>query len=354
MPLLRAATLERLVALQAERAAKLAMLTIVRDDPQGFGRVVRDDAGRILGVVEEPEATPAQLAIRELNAGIYMFEAEFLWEALPHIEPSAEKGEYYLTDMVALASAAGHTVVGMPVVDAAEVIGVNTRVEFALAEAALRERVNTRWMLAGVTLRDPATTYIGPRVTIGQDTVIEPNTHLRGATSIGEDCVIGPNTLIDTCTIGDRCAVRASVLEHATLEDACDIGPFGHLRKGARMCQGAHMGNFGEMKNSTLGPGAKMGHFSYLGDAQVAAGVNIGAGTITCNYDGARKHPTTIEEGAFIGSGTMIVAPRHIGAGANIGAGSVVTHDVPAGAVAYGVPARVRAQREKQDTDAKA
>jgi bifunctional UDP-N-acetylglucosamine pyrophosphorylase/glucosamine-1-phosphate N-acetyltransferase len=224
-----------------------------------------------------------------------------------------------------------------------EAMGINTRVHLAEAESVLRRRINRRWMLNGVTIVDPATTYIEPGVTIGRDTTVWPNTHLRGETTIGEHCHIGPNTIVVDCRIGDRCRALASVLEQAVMEDGADVGPFGHLRKGARLCEGAHMGNFGEMKNSTLGPGAKMGHFSYLGDAEVGAGANIGAGTITCNYDGVHKHKTVIEEGAFIGSDTMLVAPVRVGQGAKTGAGSVVTRDVPAGAVAYGVPARVRA-----------
>ncbi|MGC9398887.1 MAG: NTP transferase domain-containing protein [Anaerolineae bacterium] len=236
--------------------------------------------------------------------------------------------------------------------DALQLLRIETRVDLSRALQALRIRINERWMLTGVTLIDPATTYIDVDVTIGPETVIAPNTHLRGATTIGEACQIGPNTLIESCTIGDRCKVLASVLEYAIMEDDSDIGPFGHLRKGARLCEGAHMGNFGEMKNSTLGPGAKMGHFSYLGDAEVGAGANIGAGTITCNYDGKRKHRTTIEEGAFIGSDTLLVAPVTVGAHAKTGAGSVVTHDLPSGSLAYGVPARVK-REGMNDTEEK-
>jgi bifunctional UDP-N-acetylglucosamine pyrophosphorylase/glucosamine-1-phosphate N-acetyltransferase len=195
-------------------------------------------------------------------------------------------------------------------------------------------------MLSGVTLQDPASTYIGAAVEIGSDTVILANTHISGQTTIGQDCVIGPNTIVREATIGHRCRITASVIEEAIMDDDCDVGPFGHLRRGAHMCAGAHMGNFGEIKNATLGPGAKMGHFSYIGDATVGAEANIGAGTVTCNYDGEQKHRTTIGESSFIGSGTMLVAPLDVGAGATTGAGSVVTHDVPPGAVVYGVPAR--------------
>ena len=202
-------------------------------------------------------------------------------------------------------------------------------------------------MLAGVSIIDPATTYIESTVTLGEDTVIWPNTHLRGATRIGEGCEIGPNTIIRNTTIGDRCRVFSSVLESAAVEEGVDIGPFAHLRKGAHLAAGVHMGNFGEVKNSYLGPGTKMGHFSYIGDATIASEVNIGAGTITCNYDGKNKHPTIIEEGVFIGSDTMLVAPVKIGEGARTGAGSIVTKDIPPYTLAVGVPARAIRKLEK-------
>jgi len=235
--------------------------------------------------------------------------------------------------------------------DAEELLGINNRVHLAEAERVLRRRINEHWMLFGVTMIDPATTYIGADVTLGRDTTLFPNTYLRGGTSVGEGCVIGPNSVIDDSEIGDRCRVTASMVEKAVMEDDSDIGPFGHLRRGARLCEGAHVGNFGELKQSTLGPGAKMGHFSYLGDAEVGAGANIGAGTITCNYDGEQKHTTVIEEGAFIGSDTMLVAPVRVGKGAKTGAGAVVTRDVPPGAVAYGVPARVQGKDEERHDD---
>jgi bifunctional UDP-N-acetylglucosamine pyrophosphorylase/glucosamine-1-phosphate N-acetyltransferase len=204
-------------------------------------------------------------------------------------------------------------------------------------------------MLAGVTLIDPATTYIEPGVSIGQDTTIWPNTYLQGKTVVGENCVLGPNTMIRDTRVGNRCEIRASVLEKAVVEDDVDIGPFGHLRSGAHLGPGVHMGNFGEVKNSYLGPGTKMGHFSYLGDATIGPDVNIGAGTITCNFDGERKHPTEIGPGAFIGSDTMLVAPVKLGEGARTGAGAVVTKDVKPYTLVVGVPARAIRKLEKRD-----
>jgi bifunctional UDP-N-acetylglucosamine pyrophosphorylase/glucosamine-1-phosphate N-acetyltransferase len=355
MPLLMADTLRRMVDRQRENSGPITILILVDDDPRGFGRVIRDESGAVMRIVEEPVATPEELAVRELNAGVYCFAADWLWKHVDRIPLSQPKEEYYLTDMVGMAVDQGLRVEGVIAGDAAEVLGINTRVHLAEAESAMRRRINAGWMLRGVTIVDPATTYVEPGVTIGRDTTIWPNTYLRGETTVGQHCTIGPNTIVEDCQIGDRCRVLASVLEQAVMEDGADIGPFGHLRKGAHLGRGVHMGNFGEVKNSTLGPGAKMGHFSYVGDAEIEAEANIGAGTITCNYDGARKHKTVIDEGAFIGSGTMLVAPVRVGKGATTGAGSVVTHDVPDGSVAYGVPARVRkgakAGREKDEAE---
>jgi bifunctional UDP-N-acetylglucosamine pyrophosphorylase/glucosamine-1-phosphate N-acetyltransferase len=224
-------------------------------------------------------------------------------------------------------------------------LGINTRVHLAEAEAALRARVNERLMLDGVTIVDPAATYIHPAVKIGRDTMIMPGTHLQGHTTIGTGCVIGPNALIQDSRIGDRCTVLATVIEGATLEDDVSIGPFGHLRKGAYLESGVHMGNFGEVKNSRLRQGVKMGHFSYIGDADIGEETNIGAGTITCNYDGVKKSKTVIGRNVFIGSDTMLVAPVTLGEGARTGAGSVVTHDVPPDTLVYGVPARIPGAR---------
>lgn len=342
MPLLRLETLQRLVEIQQQRDAAIALLTVIRDESQGFGRVLRDSTGNVLRIVEEPEATPEQLAIRELNAGIYVFDADFLWTNLPQVKPSAEKGEIYLTDMVELASDQGLTVADLIVDDPTEVMGINTRVDFTDALAVVRERINRHWMLEGVTVVHPEATYIGPDVVVGPDTVVLPNTHLRGKTVIGDACVIGPNSIIEDSTIGDRCRVTASVIEGSEMEHDSDIGPFSHLRPGSLVCTGAHIGNFAEMKKSTLGPGGHMGHFSYLGDATLGAHVNVGAGTITCNFDGERKHRTIVEDDVFIGSDSLLIAPVRIGKGAKTGAGSVVTRDVEPETLVYGVPARLR------------
>jgi len=340
MPLLTGETLGRLVEEAQSHTGPVSMLTVTTDETRSFGRILRDPGGQVSGIVEEAQATPEQLSIHELNPGVYCFRAAWLWPALKRIALSP-KGEYYLTDLVGMAVTEGHAIQTLSMEDPNEVIGINTRLHLAQANALLSQRINRQWMLAGVTLIDPISTYIEPGVTLGQDTILWPGTYLHGSTQIGTGCVIGPNTIIIDTKVGDGCTLLASVLECALLEDHVEMGPYCHLRKGAHLSTGVHMGNFGEVKNSTLGPGAKMGHFSYMGDATVGADVNIGAGTITCNYDGTHKYPTEIGEGAFIGSDTMLVAPVKVGAGAKTGAGTVVTKDIPPHSLAVGVPARV-------------
>jgi bifunctional UDP-N-acetylglucosamine pyrophosphorylase/glucosamine-1-phosphate N-acetyltransferase len=354
MPLLRPETLRTLVETQISNPGPLTMLTVLADDPRGFGRILRNSNGSVVAIIEEAQATPEQRLIRELNAGAYCFRADWLWEALKRV-PLSPKGEYYLTDTVGLAAADGLEVRALTLEDSQEAIGINTRLHLAEAEAILRRRINERHMLSGVTMIDPLSTFIEADVQIGRDTVIWPNTYLQGKTVIGESCVIGPNTIVRDTQIGNACRVLMSVLEGALLEDEVDMGPFARLRKGAHLCKGVHMGNFGEVKDSTLGPGTKMGHFSYIGNATIGPDVNIGAGTITCNYDGVRKHPTEIGAQAFIGSDTMLVAPVKIGARARTGAGAVVTKNVPDDTLAVGVPARVIKRLERrspEDADA--
>jgi bifunctional UDP-N-acetylglucosamine pyrophosphorylase/glucosamine-1-phosphate N-acetyltransferase len=348
MPLLRADSLRDLYQAQkANQSGPLTMLTFVTDTPRGFGRIVRAEDGSVQAIVEQVGATPEQLAIREVNPGVYCFDAAWLWSHLDKI-PVSPKGEYYLTDLVAMAVGEGAAVGAITMDDPNDALGINTRVHLAEAEAVIRRRVNEAHMLAGVTIVDPAATYIHPDVRIGPDTVIRPNTHLQGQTVVGEACTLGPDTTIVDSTIGDRCVIRYSVVEGATLEDGCDVGPFGHLRKGAYLEAGVHMGNFGEVKNSRLRRGVKMGHFSYIGDADIGEETNIGAGTITCNYDGVRKNKTVTGKNVFIGSDTLLVAPVTLGDGAVTGAGSVVTKDVPPHTLVAGVPARRLRSTEKE------
>ena len=345
-PLISTTTLQRLITAHVQSAAAVSLITFRPHDPALYGRIIRDDRQRIVDIVEYKEATPDQRTIREVNSGIFCYTTGWLLQHLDQLTPRPGHGELYLTDLVSVAAREGALVANAEC-DEVEVLGINDRVQLAQAERLMRERINTRHMLNGVTLIDPATTYIEAGVTIGADTIVQPNTHLHGRTAIGRSCSIGPNTIIRDSIIGDECEITASLLEGATLEDRVEMGPFSHLRKGAYLSTGVHIGNFAEVKDSRLGPGAKQGHFSYLGNATVGAEVNIGAGTITCNYDGERKHSTEIGDGAFIGSDSLLVAPVKIGKGAKTGAGSVVTHDVADGELVYGVPARPKATSDR-------
>ncbi|MEW6284600.1 MAG: bifunctional UDP-N-acetylglucosamine diphosphorylase/glucosamine-1-phosphate N-acetyltransferase GlmU [Chloroflexota bacterium] len=348
MPLLRGETFRRLVETQRLNPGPLSLLTVIADDPRGFGRIVRKADGTVQAIVEEYVATPEQQQIKELNVGAYCFNAEWLWDALKRIEKNPKKGEYYLTDVVEIAVKDNLPVQAVLHDDFSETIGINTRVHLSEAEAAMRARINRTHMLNGVSMTDPASTYIDAGVKIGRDTTLLPNTYIHGTTVIGERNVIGPNTIIRDTTIGNGCKILASVLEGAVLEDEVDMGPFARLRKGAHLKSHVHMGNFGEVKDSTLHEGVKMGHFSYIGNAVIGANTNIGAGTITCNYDGERKHPTVIGEDVFIGSDTMLVAPLTLGDGARTGAGAVVTKDVPEDTLVVGMPARAIRKLERK------
>jgi bifunctional UDP-N-acetylglucosamine pyrophosphorylase/glucosamine-1-phosphate N-acetyltransferase len=348
MPLIRPQTLRALIELRQRTGAAIAMLTVVVDDPRGFGRVVRDSpTGQVRAIVEEVACTPEQRAIHELNGAVYCMDGTWLWGAVRRIQPNPHKGEYFLTDLVEIAVADGRAVEALVADDVDECIGINTRVDLADAAAALRKRINRAHMLNGVSIVDGQNTYIEPDVQLGPDTVVLPNTHILGHSRVGANCVIGPNSILSNAVVGDGVEIRQSVLENAQVDDGADVGPFSHLRDGAHVCAGAHVGNFGEIKKSTLGPHSKMGHFSYLGDATVGENVNIGAGAITCNYDGFKKNPTIIQDGAFIGSDTLLVAPVTVGANATTGAGAVVTKNVPADTVAVGLPARVVRRKNK-------
>jgi bifunctional UDP-N-acetylglucosamine pyrophosphorylase/glucosamine-1-phosphate N-acetyltransferase len=348
MPLLRGETFRRLVDAQRLNPGPLSLLTVIADDPRGFGRIVRKPDGTVQAIVEEYVATPEQQKIKELNVGAYCFNAEWLWEALKRIEKNPKKGEYYLTDVVEIAVRDNLPVQAVLHDDFIETIGINTRVHLSEAETAMRARINRDLMLNGVSMMNPASTYIDAGVKIGRDTVLMPNTFIHGNTVIGERNIIGPNTIIRDTIIGNGCKILASVLEGAVLEDEVDMGPFARLRKGAHLKSHVHMGNFGEVKDSVLHEGVKMGHFSYIGNAVIGANTNIGAGTITCNYDGEKKHPTTIGKDVFIGSDTMLVAPLTLGDGARTGAGAVVTKDVPEDTLVVGMPARAIRKLERK------
>ncbi|HKZ82679.1 MAG TPA: bifunctional UDP-N-acetylglucosamine diphosphorylase/glucosamine-1-phosphate N-acetyltransferase GlmU [Anaerolineae bacterium] len=338
-PFVSAETLRAMLDEHAGHDAAITLLTFRPPDPLRYGRIVRSGSGRVVNIVEFKEATPEQLTLREVNSGILCFEAGWLWPHLNQLQPKHGHGEYYLTDLVALAAAEVKTIATREATTE-EVGGIDDRVRLAWAERLMRERIAERLMLSGVTIVDPSNSTISAEATIEPDTTIYPGSHVEGATHIGRGCHIGPNTIVRDSVIGERCRIESSVVEGATLEGDVRVGPFAHLRSGAYLERGVECGNFAEVKNSRLGAGTKQHHFSYLGDATLGRKVNVGAGAITCNYDGAKKHHTDIGDGAFIGSDTMLVAPVRVGAGSQTGAGSVVTRDVADGELVYGVPAR--------------
>ncbi|HEY8829181.1 MAG TPA: bifunctional UDP-N-acetylglucosamine diphosphorylase/glucosamine-1-phosphate N-acetyltransferase GlmU [Candidatus Limnocylindria bacterium] len=338
-PTLSADTLERLRTLRAERGAAIALLTAKVGTDNGYGRIVRDEAGDVRRIVEVRLATPEERQLPESNLGAYAIDLAWLRTAIGALKANST-GEIFFTDIVAAAIAAGKRVAAFCTPDPGEGMGVNTRVELAAAEAILRRRIREKLMLEGVTFHDPDSTTVDEGVRIAPDAVIERGCILEGSTAIGPDSRVGPYSILRDTTVGSRCIVEASVLEGATLEDDVRIGPYSHLRPGAYLEHGVGMGNFGEVKAARLRAGTKMHHFSYVGDADVGERVNIGAGTITMNYDGVNKHRTTIGNDAFIGSDTLLRAPITIGEGAVTGAGAVVTKDVAPGMLAVGVPAR--------------
>ena len=346
-PTLSAATLERLRALRAERGAAIALLTAQVGTENAYGRIVRNAAGDVQRIVEARLATPEERRLPESNLGAYAIDLGWLRAAIGDLRANST-GEVFFTDIVDAAIAGGKRVAAFCTPDPVEGMGVNTRVELAAAEAVLRRRIRERLMLGGVTFRDPDSSSVDDGVRIAPDAVIERGCVLEGSTVIGADSRIGPYSIVRDTTIGARCVVEASVLEGATLEDDVRIGPYSHLRPGAYLEQGVGMGNFGEVKAARLRKGAKMHHFSYVGDADVGERVNIGAGTITMNYDGVNKNRTTIGNDAFIGSDTLLRAPITIGEGAVTGAGAVVTKDVAPGMLAVGVPARSIKKAERR------
>jgi bifunctional UDP-N-acetylglucosamine pyrophosphorylase/glucosamine-1-phosphate N-acetyltransferase len=348
VPLVTGADLEAILEARRADDAAIALASVYSADPGQLGRVVRSDFGTVERIVEAKDATPEELAANETNAGLYAFDGAWLRRRIGSLQPSSTTGEIYLTELVRLAREDGRIVSAVGFEDDGRFDGINDRSQLAAAEWALRVRLNETHMRNGVTMRDPSTVYLDWSVELAPDVTLEPNVILRGATRVGEGSVIGAGSQLFDSVVGKRARVWASVLESSTVDDEATIGPFSHLRPGSHVGAGAEVGNFAELKNTRLGARSKQHHMSYLGDAQVGAGVNVGAGSITANYDGSKKHPTSIGDGAFIGVDTMIVAPRDIGAGARTGAGAVITRDVPPGKLAVGVPARIREPRPKR------
>lgn len=351
VPLLPAELFQRLLREQAEGEATIALLSARVPDPTGYGRVVRDAAGAATAIVEEREADAATRGVDEVNVGTYCFDAAWLRANVGNV-PASASGEYYLTDLVALAAGGGRRVSVVEAPRPELTTGINDRVALAAAERLLRGQIAERHMRSGVTIVDPESTYIDATVEIGQDARIEPWTILSGATVIAQDAVIGPNANVRDSRIGPRTSVWASVIEQSEVAEDVQIGPYSHLRPGCRIGPRCRIGNYAELKKASVGAGTQQHHFSYLGDVEIGENVNIGAGAITANYDGERKHATVIGDGAFIGVDTMLRAPVTIGPGARTGAGAVVTRDVPAGKTVVGMPARpIEARRRSRDAE---
>jgi bifunctional UDP-N-acetylglucosamine pyrophosphorylase/glucosamine-1-phosphate N-acetyltransferase len=333
-PLVTPETLRRLVRKHRASGGPVTLAVASLDDPHGYGRIVRDAAGRVASVAEQKSLGRKAADCREINPGFYVFDLPFLRRELHRLKPDAGTHEYYLTELVAVAHRLGRPAAAVDLGHPSEAHGVNSRRQLAEAAAILRRRILDRLMDDGVTLVDPATTYVEAGVRVGRDTTLLPGTILEGGTVVGESCRIGPWSRIAGSILGRAVEVRdSSVVEGARIEDGAAVGPFARIRPGSLIGRDARVGNFVELKKSRLGAGAKASHLTYLGDAEVGPGANIGAGTVTCNYDGVDKHRTVIGEGAFIGSDTLLVAPVSVGPGAITGAGSVITRDVPAGAL---------------------
>lgn len=334
VPLLSSETLTSLLEYHLQQQAAATVLTATLADPTGYGRIIRDDAGDVLRIVEHKDATQEERAIREINTGIYCFDNQKLLTALAQVKNDNAQGEYYVTDCVGILREAGEKVAAFVAVDPDETMGVNDRAQLSEAEAYMRKRINVRHMKNGVTIIDPASTYIEADVTIGQDTVIQPGTHLRGRTSIGADCVIGPQADLTDVQVDDGVAISYSVLVDSLVAKEATVGPFAYVRPGSEIGANVKIGDFVELKNAKIGKGTKVPHLSYVGDAEIGEGVNIGCGTITVNYDGAKKHKTIVGDGSFIGCNTNLVAPVTVGRNAYVAAGSTINQNVPDDALA--------------------
>ncbi len=341
VPLLRHETIEELVLLHRESDAAATLLTMHLADPTGYGRIVRDARGQVARIVEQSDADENELAITEVNPAIYCFKRSLLAPALRRLTATNAQGEYYLTDVIGVLRDAGHSVSALTAEDHLECMGVNDRVQLSAAERVLRERINTRWMREGVTMVDPSATYIDASVTLEADVRLLPGTILEGTTRVGAGASIGPNSRLINTQVGERSVVQSTNARDSEIGPDCTVGPYASLRPGTRLAAGVHVGTYVELKNVEVDEGAKIPHLAYIGDAKIGARSNIGAGTITANYDGKMKHQSVIGADVRIGSNTVLRAPVSIGDGAYTAAGSVVTRDVPPGALAKGVPAEI-------------
>ena len=334
-PLIRATTIKGLVDETRDNHRACTVLTMYPQNPAGYGRILRDENDAVMGIIEDKDCTPEQRkSLVECNAGIYCFCGRRLTENLDRLGCDNAQGEYYLTDMLGIYAQLGEPVGALGVIDDGEALGINSRSQLAACTRIMQQRINARLMDAGVTMLDPTLVWAGPEVTVGRDTELLPMTMLWGTTAIGENCVIGPNTRLTDVTVADGASIEETVGYSTVIDEGVTVGPRAYLRPGTHLCARAHVGTHVEIKNSTIGEGSKVPHLSYIGDTEMGSGVNIGAGSITCNYDGVFKHRTTIGNDVFVGSDTMMVAPVEIGDGALVGAASCITEDVPAGALA--------------------
>ena len=335
-PLVSSETVEKLFSIREDEDAAVVVLTMDVDDPFGYGRIIRDINDEVCGIVEQKDCNSEQVKITECNSGFYCFDTQFLFEALREVSSDNAQNEFYLTDVISIARTKGKKVLGLKAQDPRECLGVNSRVQLVQATKILQERINLFHMNNGVTIMDPSTTWIGPDVEIENDTEILPMSFLMGKCKVGSNSVIGPQSRLTDTTVGNNCTIKETIALESVLEDDVSTGPRAYLRPQTHVCKGAKVGTHVEIKKSTIGPGSKVPHLSYIGDATLGKDINIGAGTITCNYDGEKKWPTTIEDDVFVGSDVMLVAPVTIGEGSLIGAGSVITKDVSAGALGLG------------------
>ena len=333
-PLLTSQIFENLLAFHREEGCAAAVLTADLEEPFGYGRIIRDETGKVIKIIEEKDASPRERKVKEINTGTYCVQGPLLKEALTLISNDNVKGEYYLTDLVEILNRRRHKVAAFKIDDFFLARGINNRVQLAEAESVLRKRTNEKLMLQGVTMVDPFSTYIDTEVTIGKDTVIMPQTMIQGKTSIGQGCVIGPQSRLVDSVLGNQVTLQNSIILESVVEDGATIGPFAYIRPESRICREAKIGDFVEVKKSEIGPGSKVPHLSYVGDTKVGQGANLGAGTIIVNYDGVTKHPTVIEDGAFVGCNSNLIAPVVIGEGAYVAAGSTIKDDVPENALA--------------------
>ncbi|EMT51053.1 MULTISPECIES: bifunctional UDP-N-acetylglucosamine diphosphorylase/glucosamine-1-phosphate N-acetyltransferase GlmU [Brevibacillus] len=334
VPLLSEETLTALLHFHEDQKAAATVLTAVLPDPTGYGRIVRNDSGEVMEIVEHKDASDEVRAIKEINTGIYCFDNQKLWNALVQVKNDNVQGEYYVTDCIGILRQAGEKVVAFEAADPDETMGVNDRAQLSEAEAYMRKRIAVRHMKNGVSIIDPLSTYIEADVTIGSDTILQPGTYLRRGTTIGSDCVIGPQADLSNTKVADGVTISYSVLVDAKVDEQATVGPFAYVRPGTEIGPQTKIGDFVELKNAKIGKGTKIPHLSYVGDAEIGEGVNIGCGTITVNYDGAVKHKTVVQDGSFIGCNTNLVAPVTVGKNAYVAAGSTINQDVPDDALA--------------------